>query len=287
MFRCSHPSEALGGLEARFSVYVPDAPRPQTSLPYPRGTDGFPVLFYLSGMTCSDENVITKANAQEHCAAEGLIFVAPDTSPRGAGIPGEDDRFDLGTGAGYYLNASEEPWKAHYRMHEYIERELPALVHSHFPTLGPDVVSLMGHSMGGMGALAFALRCPKAYRSVSAVSPIVHPTAVPDGSSPDVRLALLKYLGSDEAAWQPYDPVELVRHYSVDARGPTPPMLVDVGAEDEFFDDVLRPFEFVQACRRQGLPLDFRCRAGYDHSYFYVASVMEEHIDFHAKHLCE
>jgi len=285
LFRCSHTSEALGGLEAKFSVYVPDSPRAWSKLPYPDDSEEFPVLIYLSGMTCSDENVVTKANAQEHCCTEGLIFVAPDTSPRASGLAGEDDRWDFGVGAGYYLDATEEPWLAHYRMREYIEEELPALVHAHFPTLGPEAVSLMGHSMGGMGALASALRQPKAYCSVSALSPIAHPTNVPEGSSPDVRHALTRFLGDDTSTWKRYDPTQLAEDYNVERRGLPPPMLVDVGAEDEFLASVLRPMEFVEACGRRGLPVDFRLRAGYDHSYFYVASAMEEHILFHAKHL--
>lgn len=244
------------------------------------------MLFYLSGMTCSDENVVTKANAQEHCANEGLIFVAPDTSPRGSGLAGEGERFDFGLGAGYYLDASEEPWAAHYRMREYVEEELPELVHAHFPTLGPDAVSIMGHSMGGMGALACALRRPEAYCSVSALAPVAHPTNVPEGSSPDVRSALSRFLGGDDSSWRRYDPTKLAEDYDAKRSGSPPPMLVDVGAEDEFLKSgVLRPMEFVEACGRQGLPVDFRLRAGYDHSYFYVASAMEEHIGFHAKHL--
>jgi len=267
-------------------VFVPDAPRPWSQLPYPDDATEFPVLMYLSGMTCSDENVVTKANAQEHCANEGLIFVAPDTSPRGSGLAGEGDRFDFGLGAGYYVNATEEPWSTNYRMREYIEDELPEIVHTHFPTLGPDAVSIMGHSMGGMGALACALRRPKAYCSVSALSPVAHPTNVPEGSSPDVRVSLSRFLGSDDSTWRCYDPTKLAEDFHSKHSGPPPPILVDVGGDDEFLKSgVLRPMEFVEMCGHRGIPVDFRLRAGYDHSYFYVASAIEEHIGFHASHL--
>lgn len=287
LFRCSHKSVALGGLDACFSVYVPDTPRIHKSLPYPKNTDGFPVLFYLSGLTCSDENVITKANALEHCAANDLIFVAADTSPRGAGLDGEEERFDFGLGAGYYLNATQKPWEQHYQMETYIEQELPGIVHEYFPTLGPECVSLMGHSMGGMGALAIALRSPDAYRSVSAFAPISHPTAVCDGSAPDVRLAFKRYLGDDESVWQKYDPVCLMRSGFKDGMAP-PPLLIDQGAEDEFLAaGVLQPLALVEACRESAVPIDFKLRAGHDHSYFYVSSFIEEHIDFHAKFLHE
>jgi len=286
LFRCAHISEALGCLEARFSVYVPDAPRARTALPYPKDCEGFPMLLYLSGLTCSDENVITKANAQDHCSAEGLIFVAPDTSPRGANLPGEGERFDFGLAAGYYVDATEEPWSQHWRMREYVECELPELVHAHFPTLGEEAVSIMGHSMGGMGALACALRRPNAYQSVSALAPIAHPTAVPSGSSPDVRHALMKYLGDDEAAWHLYDPTQLAQGYRKDKKGPAPPILVDVGADDEFLaSGVLKPWDFIEACRQSDLTVDFQMRAGFDHSYFYVSTAIGDHVAFHAKHL--
>lgn len=286
LFKCQHTAETLGGLKANFSVYVPDAPRPSKTLPYPKGTDEFPVLIYLSGLTCTDENVITKANAQEHCAINGIIFVAPDTSPRGAGIPGEDASFDFGLGAGYYLNATQKPWSAHYNMWDYVQWELPALLHNYFPTKQSDAVSIMGHSMGGMGALALALRNPEAYQSVSVLAPIAHPTALPAGTKPDVRRAFERYLGPDEETWKRYDPVELAKTYDIAVHGPPPPMLIDQGAEDEFFaKGVLQPYRFFETCQAKGLPADLRMRAGYDHSYFYVSSVIEEHIDFHAKHL--
>lgn len=286
LFRCSHKSRALGGLDMKFSVYVPDTPRVHAKLPYPEDVEGFPMVLYLSGITCSDENVITKGNAQEHCAANGLIFVAPDTSPRGTGLEGEDARWDFGAGAGFYLNATQDPWKQYFQMAAYIEDEFQDMIHDHFPTLGKDYVSLMGHSMGGMGALGLAFRSPGAYRSVSAIAPLSHPSAVPDGSEPDVRSAFKRYLGDDESTWQKYDPVCLIKN--CDDTDSLPPMLIDQGADDEFLaSGVLRTFDLVEACRAKAVPIEFKLRAGHDHSYFYVSSVMEEHIDFHAKFLDE
>ncbi|CAJ1371319.1 unnamed protein product [Effrenium voratum] len=190
---------AEGGLDARFSVYVPDANRMQMTLPYPEDTEEFPVVLFLSDMGCSDLEVLKQGNALEHCASCGLILVAADTSPRGPGVADEAERKDVGIAASYYVNATQSPWNRHYRMRDYLENELLKVVHANFPTCGPEWVSAMGHGMGGMGALALAIRNPERFRSVSALAPICHPSEV-RGVSPDVQGALSSYLGKDEAA---------------------------------------------------------------------------------------
>ncbi|GHD71699.1 S-formylglutathione hydrolase [Luteimonas padinae] len=253
-----HRSEVLG-CDMTVGVYVP-----------PQAADGpCPVLYWLSGLTCTEQNFITKAGAQRYAAEHGIIIVAPDTSPRGddvADAPG----YDLGKGAGFYVNATQDPWAAHYRMYDYIVDELPAWVEA--DPAASDRRAISGHSMGGHGALTIALKNPGRYRSVSAFSPIVAPSQVPWGEK-----ALGAYLGEDRDAWAQYDTVELVK--SAKERLP---LLVDQGDADEFLDTQLRPQLLQAACEAAGHPLTLRMQPGYDHSYYFIASFIGEHIAHHA-----
>jgi S-formylglutathione hydrolase len=254
-----HRSDALG-CDMTVGVYLP-----------PQAAHGpCPVLYWLSGLTCNEQNFITKAGAQRYAAEHGIILVAPDTSPRGDGVA-NDDAYDLGQGAGFYVNATQQPWATHYRMHDYVVDELPALVEADFPATGARAIS--GHSMGGHGALVIALRNPGRYRSVSAFSPIVAPSQVPWGEK-----AFSAYLGDDREAWKQYDAVELVKS----AREKLP-LLVDQGDADEFLDGQLRPQLLQTACEAAGHPLTLRLRPGYDHSYYFIASFIGEHIGHHAR----
>jgi S-formylglutathione hydrolase len=254
-----HASGVLG-CEMKFGIYLPE--------PALRG-QACPVLYWLSGLTCTEQNFITKANAQEHAARHGIIVVAPDTSPRGDAVA-NDPAYDLGQGAGFYLNATQAPWAAHYRMQDYVAQELPALVETHFPAT--QVRAISGHSMGGHGALVTALRHPGRYRSVSAFSPIVAPSQVPWGQK-----AFAAYLGEDRAAWQEWDAVELVRYAQERL-----PLLVDQGGADEFLQAQLRPELLQAACAAAGHPLTLRMQPGYDHSYYFIASFLGEHFAHHA-----
>ena len=256
-----HASDALA-CTMRFGVYLPPQARERRC----------PVLYWLSGLTCSEQNFITKAGAQRHAADHGLILVAPDTSPRGPGIP-DADGHDIGLGAGFYVDATQAPWRAHYRMHDYVARELPALVEAHFPAT--DARAISGHSMGGHGALVLALRHPGRYRSVSAFAPIVAPSRVPWGEK-----AFRAYLGDDRAAWRAWDACELVAK----AREQLP-LLVDQGDADEFLATQLQPERLRDACAAAGHPLTLRMQPGYDHSYYFIASFIGEHIAHHAKAL--
>jgi len=245
--------------EMNFAVYLP-----------PQATTGkLPVLYWLSGLTCTEQNFITKAGAQRYAAEHGVIIVAPDTSPRGDDVA-DADGYDLGKGAGFYVNATQQPWAAHYRMYDYIVEELPALVEAHFPAT--DARSISGHSMGGHGALVIALKNPQRYRSVSAFSPIVAPTQVPWGEK-----AFTAYLGEDRAAWKAYDATELVSTST-----PHLPLLIDQGDADEFLEGQLKPQLFVQAAAQAGYPVTVRMQPGYDHSYYFMASFIGEHIAHHA-----
>lgn len=257
-----HTSTTLG-CEMKFGVYLP-----------PAAVEGqrCPVLYYLAGLTCNEQTFITKAGAQEHAARHGFILVAPDTSPRGPGVPNEDS-YDLGEGAGFYLNATQAPWARHYRMADYVAQELPALIEQNFPAT--DARGIFGHSMGGHGALVTALRNPGRYRSVSAFAPVVAPSQVPWGQK-----AFTAYLGADTSAWKAWDAVELV------ATAPERlPILVDQGETDEFLRKQLRPELLEQACAAAGHPLTLRRHAGYDHSYYFIASVMADHFAHHAQAL--
>lgn len=257
-----HESRECGG-PMELSVFVPP------------GAGPFPVVFYLSGLTCTADNFTSKAGAQRVASELGLIVVAPDTSPRGANVPGEDDAWDFGTGAGFYVDATEAPWSARYRMWSYVKDELPALIDAQFPTCGPSKRSVFGHSMGGHGALVLGLREPGAYRSVSALAPIVAPSQVPWGQK-----AFTGYLGGDRAGWGRYDATELVAGSQHPA-----PILIDQGDADAFLERELRPELFVAACKASGQALELRMQAGYDHSYFFVASFVEDHLRHHARYL--
>ncbi|HET6520008.1 MAG TPA: S-formylglutathione hydrolase [Geminicoccaceae bacterium] len=233
-----------------------------------------PVLFYLSGLTCTWENVTTKAGAQRYAAEHGLLFVAPDTSPRGVNLPGEDDAYDFGSGAGFYVDATVEPWSRHYRMYSYVTRELPELIAAHFPARA-DRMGVMGHSMGGHGALVSALRNPDRFRSLSAFAPIGAP-----GRSPWGEKAFTGYLGPDRAAWRAYDATELAA-----SSGWRRPVLVDQGTADPFLESQLRPELLRAAFEAAGIPLELRMRAGYDHSYYFMATFIGDHVAHHARQL--
>ncbi len=257
-----HESQSLGcGMNV--GVYLP----PQAE------TKPCPVLYWLSGLTCTEQNFITKAGAQEHAARHGIILIAPDTSPRGETIP-DDSAYDLGQGAGFYLNATDERWGRHYRMYEYITAELPSLVEAFLPAL-PDRRSIFGHSMGGHGALVIALKNPCRYRSVSAFSPISAPSRVPWGQK-----AFTAYLGENHEAWKAWDTTELL-HNATERL----PILCDQGDADPFLTKELKPELLADACAKANHPLTLRMRPGYDHSYYFIASFMGEHLDHHARAL--
>jgi len=254
-----HASHVLG-CEMRVGIFLPEAAL--------RG-EKRPVLYWLSGLTCTEQNFITKAGAQEHAARHGLIVVAPDTSPRGEAVA-NDAGYDLGQGAGFYLNATEPPWAAHFRMQDYVAVELPDLVEARFAA--SDVRGIFGHSMGGHGALITALRNPGRYRSVSAFSPIAAPTQVPWGQK-----AFTAYLGENREPWKLWDAVELMR-----TSNERLPLLVDQGEADEFLADQLRPELLKAACEAAGHPLTLRLRPGYDHSYYFIATFLADHFAHHA-----
>ena len=248
----------------QFSVFVPLA----------AAGGKFPALWFLSGLTCTEENFTIKSGAQRYAEKFGVIVVAPDTSPRGAGIDGEDDDYDFGTGAGFYLDATAHPWDRNYKMYTYITQELQQLVKENFP-IDASRQGITGHSMGGHGALTIGLKNPDVYRSISAFSPICSPTQCPWG-----RKALSGYLGADQAAWRQYDSVELIRDgYS------SGEILVDQGDSDGFLAEQLKPELLSSACADAGQPLQMRMQEGYDHSYYFIASFIEEHIAFHASRL--
>lgn len=253
------------GTAMRFAVYVP----PQAEAG-PR-----PVFWFLSGLTCTEENFTVKAGAQRVAAELGLILVAPDTSPRGPGVPDDPaGAYDFGLGAGFYVDATQEPWAKHYRMESYITRELPALIAANFPA---DMTrqSISGHSMGGHGALTLALRNPGRFKAVSAFAPIVAPAQVPWGEK-----ALGGYLGPDRAAWHEHDAVALI-----EAGRRLPELLVDQGDADQFLEGQLKPQLLADACRKAGIPLTLRMQPGYDHSYYFIASFIEDHLRWHAERL--
>ncbi len=251
------------GTAMRFGIYLP---------PAALAGQPCPVVYWLSGLTCNEQNFITKAGAQQYAAALGLIVVAPDTSPRGEGVA-NDEAYDLGQGAGFYLNATQQPWAAHFRMEDYVVQELPALIEAHFPAT--DKRSICGHSMGGHGALTLALRHPGRYASVSAFSPIVAPSQVPWGQK-----AFAAYLGQDRTAWAAHDAVALI------ANAPERLLLlVDQGQADEFLASQLQPERLQAACQAAGHPLTLRLHAGYDHSYYFIASLIGEHLSHHAQAL--
>lgn len=230
-----------------------------------------PVLYYLSGLTCTWENMVAKAGAQRYAAEHGLILVAPDTSPRGTDLPGEHEAYDFGAGAGFYVDATEAPWSQNYRMYSYVTAELPKLVAEHFPADAARS-GIFGHSMGGHGALVCALRNPQHYKSVSAFAPIVAPGQVPWGEK-----AFSGYLGAERSTWNSYDATALAAGSSWRR-----PILIDQGSADEFLETQLRPQLFANACGKAGIPLTLRLQPGYDHSYYFIASFIGEHIAHHA-----
>ncbi|NJO50113.1 MAG: S-formylglutathione hydrolase [Leptolyngbyaceae cyanobacterium RM2_2_4] len=255
----SHPSQACQG-EMKFSVYQP--PQAKAEL--------VPVLYFLSGLTCTEENFMAKAGAQQFAAKHGLLLVAPDTSPRRANIPGEADDWDFGTGAGFYVDATTEPWRSHYRMYSYVVDELPALIAAHFP-VQQDRQGVFGHSMGGHGALVCALRNGDRYRSVSAFAPIAAPMQSPWGQK-----AFTNYLGADSETWRAYDASELVLTAPSNR-----PILIDQGTADPFLEQLL-PHVFEQACAKVGQPVILRMQAEYDHGYYFISTFIEDHIRHHA-----
>lgn len=261
--RLRHHSETLR-CEMTLSVYLP-----------PQSSDGpVPVLYWLSGLTCTDENFVTKAGAQRYAAEHGLALAVPDTSPRGEDVPDDPEgAYDFGLGAGFYVNATQEPWSRHYRMYDYIRDELPTIV-GELP-LDTDRASISGHSMGGHGALTMALRNPGRFRSVSAFAPIAAPMRSPWGVK-----AFSRYLGEDTEAWKAYDSSLLI----ADAQQRLP-ALVDQGDADDFLTEQLRPELLREAAERVDYPLELRMQAGYDHSYYFVATFIGEHIAFHASHM--
>ena len=249
-----------------FSVFLPPQAQEQAC----------PVLYWLSGLTCTDENFVQKAGAQRIAAELGLIIVAPDTSPRGEGVADDSDgAWDMGLGAGFYLNATQAPWSEHYRMYDYVVSELPALIQQHFPASAQQAIS--GHSMGGHGALSIAFKNPDKYSSVSAFAPIVAPSQVPWGHK-----AFSLYLGEEQPLWAEYDSCYLLEKNAAHLRHL--PIKVNQGGADNFLAEQLKPELLQAAARKANIDIDYQLNAGYDHSYFFISSFMAEHLQFHARH---
>ncbi|HEY5103283.1 MAG TPA: S-formylglutathione hydrolase [Steroidobacteraceae bacterium] len=249
----------------RFSVFTP-----------PQAEKGpVPALYYLAGLTCTEETFMMKAGAQRVAAELGLMLIAPDTSPRGVKLPGDNDSWDFGVGAGFYVDATEEPWSRHYRMYSYVTQELPALVNASF-AIDPTRVGIFGHSMGGHGALVMALKNPQRYRSLSAFAPIAAPRSCPWGEK-----AFTGYLGTDKAKWSAYDATELVAQVKDAARRPA--ILIDQGTSDQFLEKQLHPHLFEAAAKKVGYPVTLRHQSGYDHGYYFIATFMEDHLRHHAR----
>ncbi len=262
--RYRHHSKVLN-CDMVFSVFLP---------PMSKG-EQVPVLYFLSGLTCTDENMVNKAGAQKFAAEYGIALVAPDTSPRGENVPDDPEgTYDFGLGAGFYVNATETPWSEHYQMYDYIVDELPEIVAMSCP-VDTERASITGHSMGGHGALTIGLRNPMSYRSISAFAPICAPSECPWGEK-----ALGNYLGADRNTWMAHDACALMRSATSHL-----PVLVDQGGADNFLAEQLRPGLLLDASVESGYPINFRMQAGYDHSYFFIASFIEDHIAFHAEHL--
>ena len=261
-----HESKALQ-CNMKFAIYLP--PKAEA--------ESVPLVWWLSGLTCTEQNFITKAGMQR-CASElGLAVACPDTSPRGCSIEGEDEAYDFGSGAGFYVNATTEKWKAHYNMYTYVTEELSELVCSSFPVLS-DKQSIFGHSMGGHGALVCALKNPGKYKSVSAFAPICNPINCPWGQK-----AFSGYLGNDRECWKEYDATELVKHYS---GPPLSYILIDQGKSDNFYSEKqLLPENFVAACRERSVPVVLRMQEGYDHSYYFISTFVSDHLKHHANAL--
>ncbi len=260
----THSSSALN-CTMRFAVYLPpgvDEQRPA------------PVLYWLSGLTCSDENFMQKAGAFRKAAQLGMVIVAPDTSPRGAGVADDaEGAYDLGLGAGFYLNATQEPWREHYQMYDYIVTELPKLIETNFPVTQQRAIA--GHSMGGHGALTIGLKNTDRYCCVSAFSPISNPMNCPWGQK-----AFRAYLGEDKTQWQRYDALELLSNSDQ-----VIPIHIDQGEKDNFLEEQLKPWLLKEAADKKGWPLSYQTHPGYDHSYFFIQSFIDQHLEFHAKYL--
>lgn len=251
--------------EMEFSIYVPEH----------HANEKLPVLYYLSGLTCSQENVTTKGGFQNIASEKKVIIVCPDTSPRGTNFAGEHDSYDFGSGAGFYLNATQEPWSKNYKMYDYIVHELPQLIEQQFP-IDTNRCGIFGHSMGGHGALTIGLKNPKKYHSISAFSPIVAPMQCAWG-----KKAFAGYLGDEQAQWKEYDATELINNgYRSENT-----ILIDQGTADSFLDDQLMSQKFKEACENNNQDLNLRMQSGYDHSYFFISSFMRDHIEFHIKNL--
>ncbi|ANG93505.1 S-formylglutathione hydrolase [Enterobacteriaceae bacterium 155047] len=261
--RWRHDSTVLN-CAMTFSIFLPPVDGQQKP----------PVLYWLSGLTCNDENFTTKAGAQRLAASLGIALVMPDTSPRGDDVA-DDAAYDLGKGAGFYLNATQAPWARHYRMYDYLRDELPALIQAEFDT--GDRCAISGHSMGGHGALVMALKNPGRFTSVSAFAPIVNPSQVPWGQK-----AFTQYLGEETACWQEWDSCALLQ---ASQTGQAIPLLIDQGDADPFLAGQLQPAVFAEVARQKEWPLTLRIQPGYDHSYYFIASFIEDHLRFHAKYL--
>ncbi len=247
-----------------FSVYLPPAAKVKR----------VPSVYFLSGLTCTDDNVRTKAGAQRYASELGIALIMPDTSPRGDDVADEESRYDLGKGAGFYVNATQQPWASHYQMYDYVTKELPALIEKEFFVI-PGVKSITGHSMGGHGALICALKEAGAYKSVSAFAPINHPSVCGWGQG-----CFEAYLGSNKEDWKAYDATELVL-----AGAEKIELLIDHGMDDEFLRDQLFPQDLMNACQEMNFPLNLRMQAGYDHSYHFISTYIGEHLEYHAAKL--
>ena len=272
--RYRHRSTALD-CDMTFSIYLP----PQAE------QNKVPALYWLSGLTCTDENFVTKAGAQKHAAMHGIAIICPDTSPRGEGVPDDPEgAYDFGLGAGFYINATEMPWAKHYKMYDYVVDELPSLINSQFPVNGSKV-SISGHSMGGHGALTIALKNPEVYCSVSAFSPICSPIQCPWGQK-----ALGQYIGGNakdnHSHWAQHDTVELIKNSSTNARKSLP-ILIDQGDADNFLEEQLKTKLLDAASAENNFPMQIRMQPGYDHSYFFIATFIDEHLKFHANALID
>lgn len=249
----------------RFAIFLP---------PGASESNKVPVLYWLSGLTCTDENFMQKAGAFKKAAELGMAIVAPDTSPRGENVPDEDS-YDFGQGAGFYVNATQAPYATHYHMYDYVVNELPRLIEKHFPVTGTKAIS--GHSMGGHGALMIALKNPQSYVSASAFSPIVNPVNSPWGVK-----AFTGYLGNDKAVWAQYDSCELMRQAK---QSDYLPMLASQGDADNFLEEQLKPEKLINVAKEKNYPLSFEMQAGYDHSYFFISTFIDQHLSFHHKYL--
>uniref|UniRef100_A0A0E0CCT6 S-formylglutathione hydrolase n=1 Tax=Oryza meridionalis TaxID=40149 RepID=A0A0E0CCT6_9ORYZ len=261
--RFRHHSATLG-CPMTFSVFLPPSP-----------ASDLPVLYWLSGLTCNDENFVTKAGAQRAAAAHGIALVAPDTSPRGLNIEGEADSWDFGVGAGFYLNATNEKWK-NWCMYDYVVKELPKVLSDNFEQLNTSRASIFGHSMGGHGALTIYLKNTDKYKSVSAFSPVVNPINCPWGQK-----AFSNYLGPAKSDWEEYDATCLIKKCNKIST----PILIDQGEDDKFLAEQLLPRNFEEACKAVGAPLTLRMQPGYDHSYFFIATFIDDHIAHHSQFL--